>query len=396
MISMERLSNMIDYLVDNRGKNPPYYTEGGIPVIDTFLIGNSIYPNVNNVTRYIDEHLYNDFIRSKNKKDDLLVTLVGNGYGNSCLCGDNEIIIQNAVGLRFKKNVSQIYIYYYFKQKDIIQWIQNLDRWSAQPNIKVSDLKRMKIELPNYIIQSKIATILNNYDQLIENNNNCIKLLEDMTESIYKEWFVRFRFPGYEKIETKLQSAKGWTFGNREARQSIPKDWNFKELIKIAEFKRGKNITSSEMVEGSIPVIAAGLEPSGYHNKSNVKGYNLTVSASGANAGYMTYHLEDIWAADCSYYQNSDNLWFVYNALKFLQPVISNMQIGSAQPHVYAKNINRLSTIIPSDELIKKFVDKVTPIYEEIKILKEKNKLLTKQRDSLLPRLMSGKLEVKC
>lgn len=114
MISMERLSNMIDYLVDNRGKNPPYYTEGGIPVIDTFLIGNSIYPNVNNVTRYIDEHLYNDFIRSKNKKDDLLVTLVGNGYGNSCLCGDNEIIIQNAVGLRFKKNVSQIYIYYYF------------------------------------------------------------------------------------------------------------------------------------------------------------------------------------------------------------------------------------------------------------------------------------------
>lgn len=72
------------------------------------------------------------------------------------------------------------------------------------------------------------------------------------------------------------------------------------------------------------------------------------------------------------------------------------MQIGSAQPHVYAKNINRLSTIIPSDELIKKFVDKVTPIYEEIKILKEKNKLLTKQRDSLLPRLMSGKLEVKC
>ena len=393
---MERLSKMIDYLVDNRGKKPPYYTEGGIPVIDTFLIGNSIYPNVNNVTRYIDEHLYNNFIRSKNKKDDLLVTLVGNGYGNSCLCGDNEIIIQNAVGLRFKKNVSQIYIYYYFKQKDIIQWIQNLDRGSAQPNVKVSDLKRMKIELPNYIIQSKIATILNNYDQLIKNNNKRIKLLEDMVESIYKEWFVRFRFPGYEKSETKLQSAKGWTFGDRENGQPIPKDWNFKELITIAEFKRGKNITSLEMIEGSIPVIAAGLEPSGYHNKANVKGNNLTVSASGANAGYMTYHLEDIWAADCSYYQNNDNLWFVYNALKFLQPVISNMQIGSAQPHVYAKNINRLSTIIPNENLIKIFVDKVTPIYEEIKILKEKTKLLTSQRDLLLPRLMSGKLEVKC
>ena len=244
-------------------------------------------------------------------------------------------------------------------------------------------------------IQSKIATILNNYDQLIENNNKRIKLLEDMAESLYKEWFVRFRFPGYEKANAKFQSAKGWTYGDREEGQIIPKDWNFKELIEIAEFKRGKNITASEMMEGDIPVIAAGLVPSGYHNKANVRGYNLTVSASGANAGYMTYHLEDIWAADCSYYQNDENLWFVYNALKFLQPVISNMQIGSAQPHVYAKNINRLSTIVPDKDLIKLFVKKVSAIYDEIKILKEKNENLTKQRDSLLPRLMSGKLEVR-
>ena len=220
-------------------------------------------------------------------------------------------------------------------------------------------------------------------------------MLEDTAELLYKEWFIRFRFPGYEKAYTKFQSAKGWTYGDREEGQIIPKDWNFKELIEIAEFKRGKNITASEMMEGDIPVIAAGLVPSGYHNKANVRGYNLTVSASGANAGYMTYHLEDIWAADCSYYQNDENLWFVYNALKFLQPVISNMQIGSAQPHVYAKNINRLSTIVPDKDLIKLFVKKVSAIYDEIKILKEKNENLTKQRDSLLPRLMSGKLEVR-
>lgn len=254
-----------------------------------------------------------------------------------------------------------------------------------------------KTYIPNLDLshQKKIAIVLGNYDQLIENNNKRIKLLEDTAELLYKEWFIRFRFPGYEKAYTKFQSAKGWTYGDREEGQIIPKDWNFKELIEIAEFKRGKNITASEMMDGDIPVIAAGLVPSGYHNKANVRGYNLTVSASGANAGYMTYHLEDIWAADCSYYQNDENLWFVYNALKFLQPVISNMQIGSAQPHVYAKNINRLSTIVPDRDLIKLFVKKVSAIYDEIKILKEKNENLTKQRDSLLPRLMSGKLEVR-
>ena len=108
----------------------------------------------------------------------------------------------------------------------------------------------------------------------------------------------------------------------------------------------------------------------------------------------MYYHLKDIWAADCSFYQNDKNIWFVYNALKFLQPVISNLQVGSAQPHVYAKNINKLSTIIPSNEMIGEFENKVKPIYDEIRILKDKIRLLEQQRDALLPRLMSGKLDV--
>ena len=71
------------------------------------------------------------------------------------------------------------------------------------------------------------------------------------------------------------------------------------------------------------------------------------------------------------------------------------MQVGSAQPHVYAKNINRLSTIIPTKEMIEKYVDKVKPFYDEIRVLNDKNKLLIQQRDSLLPRLMSGKLSVE-
>ncbi len=256
-------------------------------------------------------------------------------------------------------------------------------------------LKKTYIPELDIIHQKQIAAVLNNYDQLIENNNKRIQLLESMAEELYKEWFIRFRFPGYKKVDLKKQSARGWCFGDREDGHNIPVNWNYNELVSIAEFKRGRNITSSEMIEGEIPVIAAGLEPSGYHNQSNVNGYNLTISASGANAGHLAYHLEDIWAADCSYYQNDENLWFVYNALKFLQPVISNMQVGSAQPHVYAKNINRLSTIIPTNEWIKKYVDKVKPIYEEIKIINDKNALLIKQRDSLLPRLMSGKLSME-
>ena len=106
------------------------------------------------------------------------------------------------------------------------------------------------------------------------------------------------------------------------------------------------------------------------------------------------YHLDDIWAADCSYYQDENKLWLVYNALLFLQPVISNLQCGAVQPHVYPKNINKIPVIIPENSIMKLYCEQVVPIYKQIKLLKMANSNLIAQRDLLLPRLMSEKLEV--
>lgn len=290
--------------------------------------------------------------------------------------------------------IDKLFLFYYL-QYATPTWLGGTNG-TTMVHITKANMEKKKILIPISIKdQQKIAFVLKNYDELIENNNRRISLLESLAKEIYKEWFVRFRFPGYKTAKLKKRSAKGWTFGKREGGQFIPDSWSFDCLIRLAEFKRGKNITSSEMVEGNIPVISAGLEPSGFHNESNVCGPNLTVSASGANAGYLSYHLADIWAADCSYYQNSNNIWFVYNALSFLQPVINNMQVGSAQPHVYAKNINKISTIIPTSEFISLYCEKVKSLFKEIKFLLEKNEILQKQRDALLPRLMSGKLSVE-
>ena len=174
----------------------------------------------------------------------------------------------------------------------------------------------------------------------------------------------------------------------------IPEDWHFGELKELGEFVRGRNITAAQMEDGEVPVISAGLEPSGYHNKSNVKGESITISASGANAGFLKYNLSDIWAADCSYYQNDDYLWFVYSSLKYLQPVLSNLQCGAAQPHVYPKNINKLQIIIPTEDIIKMYCEIVKPIFEEIGVISKKTELMSKQKQLLLPRLMSGKLKI--
>ena len=263
--------------------------------------------------------------------------------------------------------------------------ILQLGRFSgqaAQPGLSVQRLSRLLIEIPSKEIQQKIANILSRYDEAIENNNKRIKLLEQMAQNLYKEWFVRFRFPGYE---------------NCEFENGIPVGWHQGRLFELLDFKRGKNITADEMEDGVVPVISAGLEPSGYHNTSNVQGVSLTISSSGANAGYLSIHYEDIWAADCMFIteKNTKNIYYLYELLNNIRPVILNQQRGAAQPHIYSKDINNLRLWIPNEELRENANRLFETFHKEIYQLQRANKNLAKQRDLLLPRLMSGKLEVE-
>lgn len=301
----------------------------------------------------------------------------------------NDVLV-----IKAKQNVNPLFLYYVLADNNFFNYATVTAKGTKMPRGTPKAIMQYLVPDISINSQTKIASILSAYDELIENNNKRIKLLEQMAENLYKEWFVRFRFPGYENAEYIEKYPSGWKVYGK-GNNMVPAVFRYGFLHEIGRFIRGKNITSLEMKEGTIPVISAGIEPSGYHEVSNVKGVSLTISASGANAGYLKYNLNDIWAADCSYYQNDDNIWFVYNTLKFLQPVIMNMQCGAAQPHVYPKDINKLSILLPTKEVMLQFNKKVNCIYEEIAIIKKQNINLIKQRDLLLPRLMSGKLEVE-
>ena len=275
------------------------------------------------------------------------------------------------------------YAAYYFRSPYFRSQCISLASLITRASLNDGMIRRLKIRYPlNRKVQEKIGEILYTYDTLIENNAKRIRLLEKMAENLYKEWFVRFRFPGHENVEMENGLPKGWKRGS---------------LSDVCEFKRGKNITSSEMQEGNVPVISAGLEPSGYHSCSNVRGVNVTMSSSGANAGYIAIHYSDIWAADCSYIEESTtgNIYYVYELLNNIRTVINNFQRGAAQPHVYPKDVNRIKLILPSEDLMEKANDRLKMMHKEIYNLQKQNSLLARQRDLLLPRLMSGKLEVK-
>ena len=290
------------------------------------------------------------------------------------------------------KDIDAKFLYYVLSDNNFFNYATLTSKGTKMPR----GTKRaiLKYWIPNLSLatQQKIASLLSAYDSQIENNQKRIKLLEQMADNLYKEWFVRFRFPGYETAEFEGGVPKGWV--SLVGDNKKPKGWTYGELNQLGTFIRGKNITAAEMIEGQVPVISAGLEPAGYHNQANVCGPCLTISSSGANAGYLKYNLTDIWAADCSYYNNPYNIWFVYSSLKYLQPVISNLQCGAAQPHVYPKDVNRLCVILPPKSLITEYNRQSSLFFKNIHNLKNQIFLLTHQRDLLLPRLMSGKLSI--
>ena len=293
--------------------------------------------------------------------------------------GSTELFV-----FRGKKGITDNdFVYYFLKQSYIRNLAANsMTGASGRQRADLKFIKKIKFNLPSLPTQQKIASILSSYDRLIENNIRRIRLLEQMAENLYKEWFVRFRFPGHENVEMV---------------NGLPKGWKINSLKEICEFKRGRNITSAEMCDGIIQVISAGVAPSGYHNKANVHGVSVTMSSSGANAGYISIHYDDIWAADCSYIseKETEDIYYVYELLNNIRQVINNFQIGAAQPHVYPKDINKIKTCVPPKKLRIKANTNISKIHKEIHKLYKQNQLLTRQRDLLLPRLMSGKLEVK-
>ena len=160
--------------------------------------------------------------------------------------------------------------------------------------------------------------------------------------------------------------------------------------------KRGKGLLSQNAVFGNVPVVAGGLEPSTYHNTANTEAPVLAISASGANAGFVSLWNIPIWSSDSSFIDSSmtDDVYFWYVLLKKRQREIYDSQTGSAQPHIYPQHIAAMPISDLNFDDVRNYTSIVTPIFEMIGHNKDENGRLASTRDALLPKLMSGELEV--
>ena len=279
-----------------------------------------------------------------------------------------------------KKICNPLYYFYLFQLP--YNPIKTIVNQCAQAGIRGSELCKIKVQKPSLSVQNSVSCILGKYDTLIENNTKRIRLLEKMAENLYKEWFVRFRFPGHENVEME---------------NGLPKGWKVKKYEDELNVKYGKGLPTDKLTKDGFPVFGSNGQI-GYYTSYMYDTPQILISCRGASSGVVNISLPKSFITNnsliCEMTNKTESV-FEYLKYYFLNTNLVQYQTGSAQPQITINNIVKLKLLIPSTDIQIKFADKVRTLDKEVGNLQLQNSLLARQRDLLLPRLMSGKLEVK-
>ena len=314
-----------------------------------------------------------------NAEDTIIVGRVGAYCGNVLLSKNKCWVSDNAISVVAKNQVHTDFLYYLMLTLDL----HNQHIGAVQPLMTQDIIGRFEVKIPSLSTQLHIADILKSLNDKIEVNRKINSNLEEQAKALFKSWFIDFEpFKSGKFVESELGM--------------IPEGWEVCPLEQLGKFKRGKTIVAKEATKGDVPVVAGGIDPAYYNNVANTKGPVITVSASGANAGFMRLYYQDVWASDCSFLDNSnENLLWIYCFLNNNRRVLRHAQTGAVQPHVKPADINSILVCIPPHDLISKFQNTISPLFKSIGLHKKEIERLQKTRDTILPKLMSGEIDVE-
>ena len=312
-------------------------------------------------------------------------------YGDLVICEGGEpgrcaIWKEQIPNMKIQKALHRVRVHDCLDYRYLFYWFLlagktgELDQYFTGATIKHmpgQKLKEVVIDKPPLEIQHRIADILSAYDDLIENNQKQIKLLKEAAQRLYKEWFVDLHFPGHENTKIVDGVPEGWRRGLLE------------ELISVNYGKDHKKVPD----DGNIPVYGSGGLMRKC-NKSLFSGEAVLIPRKGSLNNIM-YVDETFWTVDTMFYatmKQPHTAVFVYFFVKAFD--MYSMNIGAAVPSMTTKILDAMDVVIPDKETLEKF-DKLTKTYfNKIKTLQGQNEWLKTARDLLLPKLMSGEVEV--
>lgn len=382
-------------------------TKDGVP----FYCSKEIIKKVNGekITEcdYISEDAYNRVKEEYGvpQTGDLLITTRGT-YGIPYIYKEYDKFYfadGNLTWLKdFDDKLDAEYLYYWINSYEGQKKIDAIAKGTAQKAVPIALLKEIEIVIPENPIQKKVVVILKNYDQLIENNKKQIKLLEEAAQRLYKEWFIDLRFPGYENCKIVDEVPEGWSKDRAD---------NF---FKITIGKTPPRAEKQWFVDGSVGMPWLSISDMGnagvyVFNTSEgltsdaVQKYNMKVVPAGTvfvsfklTVGRVAIAIKDMCTNEAIAHfciENDKLRAYTYCYLSnFEYDTLGNT--SSISKAVNSKIIKAMPFVMPNDDTIEKFSNVVDPILNEIKVKQEICNELIEARDRLLPKLMSGEVEV--
>lgn len=363
------LGDVVETVIDYRGKTPKKlggdWSNTGYRAFSAKNIKTGQIVQHESI-RFVDEEMYHKWMKVEIQKGDILITSEA-PFGQIFYWDSDEKIVlsQRLFGVRIKKQYDPRFVYYYMITKEFQSEMDHRATGTTVVGLRQPELMKCALRCPDYETQKKISAILTTIDKKIAVNMEINHNLQQQAFALFDSLFPNI--------------SDG--------------------LCTIGDYitpKRGRNLLSKDAVPGAVPVVAGGLEPSTYHNAANTQAPVLTISASGANAGFVNLWHKPVWSSDSSFIDSSmtEDVYFWFVMLKKRQREIFDAQTGSAQPHIYPQHIAAMTIRSLNQALMSDFTSQVTPLFALIGANKDENDRLTSVRDVLLPKLMSGEIDV--
>lgn len=356
------------------GTASPFYSdETGV----SYLYGTNVRANKIDLSnlRYITNEFHKDQQKTSLRAGDLLTVQSGH-------IGETAVVpkyLENSnchalIVTRLKpKLVNSNFLCQYINSEIGIARLRGLEVGSTIAHINTKDLKKFRIPLPPLPEQKKIAAILSTWDRAIEGTEKLLANSQQQKKALMQQLLTgKKRLPGFTG------------------------EWKNILLKNIALIKKGQALSSKDLIHGDYPVIAGG-KTSPYTHKHFTHENVITVSASGAYAGYVSFHSYKIWASDCSVITSrpENNISFIYFWLSYLQNKIFSLQSGGAQPHIYPRDLELLHIHCPPLSEQQAIAAVLTTADEEITAIESDLSRLRQEKKALMQQLLTGKRRVK-
>lgn len=360
---------------------------------------------------YISQDTYNDIKKRFGvpQKGDLLITAVGVTLGIPYIVEDELFYFKdgNLIWLKdFDKDINSRYLYYWITSDNgqKLMWSRTIG--SAQPALTIDIVKQIEISLPNYEKQCKIVNILSVYDNLLENNGKQIKLLEEAAQRLYKEWFVDLRFPGYEAVEVI---------------DGIPSGWTLQSLSDVFDYIRGKSYTSQEIVDknGVIMVNLKNIKAFGGYKRNAEKNFigkfkdeqrlcagdivmgvtDMTQERRLVGHVAIVPDLGEVMTFSMDLIKLIPKMvtkGFLYATMRFggYSKRISPLANGVNVLHLKPDAMMSMKMLVPPCDIVEQYEAIFKIYHDKIEILQKQCDIIVEARNRLLPKLMSGEIEV--